>query len=294
MKKLLPIIVALLLAAIASLGIVKWAKESSRSGEQLRVIVAARDLKVGDKLIQSSMASTSIRYPSQGQERAFWQFVFDDYTNPNNMAQLEGRTLGREVKTGQPLLESSLRPVKTIRSAVDWKDGIELSKRAISVPLEDIASVSGLIQVGDFVDVFVTLLVPEKDTGPEKKITMPVQMGQGTGSIEIPYSNPKKGEPMTFCLLQNVKLLAVGSDTAKPEDIDWALDDPFAALTKKSKAKGAVTLAVTPEEAVVFAFTTSNDTAKFVLALRRPGDEHVIDDLKAADLESVLETVGAW
>lgn len=295
MKRVLPILVALLLAAIASFGILKWARTMGRQGQTWTVVVAERALNAGDSLRKTDLGTMQVYAPVTQAAPQFWNFVFEDYVLPQNMGTLEGRVLNREVQPGFPIMRSMLKEIRKDRNIRDWKVDIEKGTRAISLPIDNVAAVSGLVQVGDYVDILVTLAVPKKGDGKERVVTMPVQMGQQSQQMRIPLRDSEDTTPMTFYLMQNVKLLAVGRNTQPPEVAMDQEEDVFEALTKQENMASAVTVAVSPEQAMLFAFATSMGQSKFMLALRRPGDTNIVDreNIRPADYQMMLQAVGA-
>ena len=105
---------------------------------------------------------------------------------------------------------------------------ISPNKRAISIAVDQVKGVSGLIRPGNYVDVIA--FIPESPEGP--------------ATTEI--------------LLQDIKVLAVGSQTDKTiKSIDPAAD---LALTYPS-----VTVEVTPEQAVSIATVSVKGSLTFML-----------------------------
>lgn len=114
-------------------------------------------------------------------------------------------------------------------------------KRALTIRIDSLAAVGGLVNPGDFVDILARLKIPE-NLEDEKSTTNEV----------------------TTVLFQNIQVLAVGTNF-KP-----LTNEPAYELQQKSKELN-VTLAVTPEEAGLLAFAEVNGTLQ--LALRAPVEE---------------------
>ena len=114
-------------------------------------------------------------------------------------------------------------------------------KRALTISIESLAAVGGLVNPGDFVDVLAHLKVPENLEGAKSETTQ-----------------------VTTVLFQNIQVLAVGTNF-KPLG-----NEPAYEMQQKSKTLN-VTLAVTPEEAGLLTFAQSNGTLQ--LALRAPAEE---------------------
>jgi Flp pilus assembly protein CpaB len=114
-----------------------------------------------------------------------------------------------------------------------------VGKRAVTVKIDSLAAVGGLLNAGDFVDVIAQLTVPNKDaTAAEKKT-------------------------VTAMIFQGLQVLAINTNE---EDLG-AYDEQQAMAALK------ITFAVDPQEAGLLAFADKNGTLE--LALRSPDDtEH--------------------
>jgi len=118
-------------------------------------------------------------------------------------------------------------------------------KRALTISIDSLAAVGGLVNPGDFVDIIAKLEIPE-------------ELGEGTDQKKV------KKNPVTSVLFQNIQVLAVGTNF-KP-----LANSPAYELQQKAKQL-TVTLAVTPEEAGLLSFSQSNGTLQ--LALRAPAEQ---------------------
>ena len=104
-------------------------------------------------------------------------------------------------------------------------------KRAVTVMIDSLAAVGGLLNPGDFVDVIAHLNVPE-ESGSEKKKTV------------------------TAMVFQDLQVLAINTN----------LDDPGAYSEQQAQGSLKVTFAVEPQESGLLAFADRN--GKLELALR--------------------------
>jgi len=112
-------------------------------------------------------------------------------------------------------------------------------KRAVTVLIESLSAVGGLLDPGDFVDVIAQLNVPSKTAkGKEKK------------------------DPVTVVIFQHLQILAINTNL----DEKGIYDDQQAAPTLK------ITLAVAPQEAGLMAFAEKN--GKLQLSLRSPTEQN--------------------
>ena len=118
-------------------------------------------------------------------------------------------------------------------------------KRAISIPADSIASLSGMVKPGDYVDVLATLQVPVQ--GPE---------GQMSSQMAV------------VPLFQNVLVLAVGQNTGT-----IASSGGRYAEKEAPAGGGLITLALAPQEANLIAFV--QEQGKVRLTMRSPADAKV-------------------
>ena len=109
-----------------------------------------------------------------------------------------------------------------------------VGKRAVTVMIDSLAAVGGLLNAGDNVDIIAHLIVPLPDG--DKKNTM------------------------TAMIFQNLQVLAVNTN----------LDDPGAYDDQQAVATLKVTFAVDPQEAGLLSFDDRN--GKLELALRSPNE----------------------
>jgi pilus assembly protein CpaB len=127
---------------------------------------------------------------------------------------------GKPQEPGQPLKKSSL--------ALKTPPG----KRAVTVNIESLGAVGGLINPGDFVDIIAQLDVPLKGRSKDKK------------------------ENVTAMIFQKLQILAINTN----------LDQPGAYDEQQKESTLKVTFAVNPQEAGLLAFANKN--GKLQLALR--------------------------
>lgn len=111
-------------------------------------------------------------------------------------------------------------------------------KRALTVQIDSLSAVGGLINPGDYVDVLARLNVPRETVG-------------GAGG---------PAEQLTAMVFQNIQVLAIGTNLSTPGMYD-----------AQNKAGNLyVTLAMDPEEAGLMSFVQQN--GKVQLALRSPSE----------------------
>jgi pilus assembly protein CpaB len=142
-------------------------------------------------------------------------------------SSLVGRVLIFPVKANEPIFESRLAPVDINMGGVAAV--ITPQKRAVAVKVDKVIGVSGFIYPGNRVDILVTL---------------------ATGRTVA---------PMTKTILENILVLAVGSETKEKKGSG-----------EKSSPTDVITLEVTPEEAERLALAATE--GRLQLALRNFSD----------------------
>ena len=126
-----------------------------------------------------------------------------------------------------------------------------VGKRAVTVMIDSLAAVGGLLNAGDFVDVIAQLNVPNQDA--DKKT-------------------------VTAMIFQGLQVLAVNTNE----------DDPGAYDEQQSSTYLKITFAVDPQEAGLLTFANKNGTLE--LALRSP-DESQHQMVKASTWKTLADYV---
>ncbi len=157
------------------------------------------------------------------------------------MVALQEAQQARIQQTGQ--VQKVRKPSLALKTPV--------GKRAVTVMIDSLAAVGGLLNAGDFVDVIAQLNVPSQD--PDKKI-------------------------VTAMIFQGLQVLAVNTNLNDP----GAYDDQQVANTLK------ITFAVDPQEAGLLAFANKNGSLE--LALRSP-DESERQMVKADTWKTLADYV---
>lgn len=137
----------------------------------VKVVVPRRDLQAGMIIDYSNMAIRKI--PES--------FVSPHAITPGTFSAVDGRQLARPVATGTPLLRSSVSIYSSGAFSVRVQDGM----RALTLPVDTVSSVGGLLAPGDNVDLLLT-------------------------------TQTRRGKPVTVPLLTNVKILATGTNYIGP------------------------------------------------------------------------------
>lgn len=137
------------------------------SRQAIQVVVAATNLNVGDLITGQNAQVRQI--PKS--------YVHVDSVTPNRFdAVLAGRQIIHPVRKGEPILSVHVNKVKV----EGLSSLIEPGQRAITIPVDTLDTISGFLNPGDFVDLYITLKDGERDR--------------------------------TVPLVENVKVLATGQD----------------------------------------------------------------------------------
>jgi pilus assembly protein CpaB len=130
--------------------------------------------------------------------------------------------------------ESAVKEKKFVSLALRTPAG----KRAVTLKMDSLGAVGGLVNPGDYVDIISHLNVPARD--PKVK---------------------DKKDSVTAMIFQNIQILAINTN----------IDQPGTYEEQQRDAGLKVTVAVTPEEASLLAFAEKN--GKLELALRSPNEK---------------------
>ena len=162
--------VALLIGLLAALAARSYlssrmdAMEAQSRGSKVSVVVAKRELRRGERLSSENVAVRSI--PSD--------FAHSNAVLPSDFDRLDGQPLAFPVKPGEMVLWSLMEG----KRAPTFSARVDAGHRAITVPVDEINSISGLLEPGDTIDLMVTF--------------------------------DRKGKKTTLTLLQSVRVMATG------------------------------------------------------------------------------------
>lgn len=235
-KKLL--IAAIIVGALAACLMALYANQMRKEkrdliGDTVAVVKAARNIPAGTPLTQDLVTT---------------DLVPVKFLPPNPIMQEDlgiylDSPLAVNVKDGSMILTSDFSVAEVSR---DLSGKVPEEERALSIPVDAISGVSGLLMPGDRVDLLGTFPVSSKEEL--------IPDAGGGGSVGY----------VTMTLLQNVTLLAVGQQ----------LSGVGAQQDGRRNNYSTVTVAVTVDEAELL--TIAQTRGKLMLLLRRR------DDIKTA------------
>ncbi|MEW6170050.1 MAG: Flp pilus assembly protein CpaB [Candidatus Omnitrophota bacterium] len=236
MKNKIPLIIAAVCGLVAVVLINSYLSQQRQ--EAMRQAQMQTRRAAQEDLVRVLVAKNDIVQGKIVEEKDLKQeAVPKEYLQPKAATSLE-RVVGKitiaSIAKGEQILLSKLAlPGETGSLANRTPAG----KRAITVPVDNIAGISGLLKPGDYVDVLSK--IPTPVTGPDGKQQMQLT---------------------TMPLFQNVLVLAVGSDVG-------------GGAQTKEKGASTVTLALGPQEASLISFV--QEQGKIQLLLRSPTDTQV-------------------
>lgn len=134
-------------------------------------------------------------------------------------------------------------------------DDIKSGMRAVSINVSGASAVSGMVRPNDRIDVIGTFSFPSR---------------QHPGELEL----------VTLTVIQDVTVLATGTETAKT----------LGSSTRRAGSYNTVTLEVTPREAEMLVFA-EQIKGRIALALRNPGDVHYEAELPRVNFEKIEEEI---
>jgi pilus assembly protein CpaB len=149
--------------------------EAQSKGKTVNLVVAKRDLVRGDSLSSDNVAVRAI--PTD--------FAQSGAVLPEQFGSIEGEAIGFDLKAGEMLMWSQMEGKKV----PTFSARIESGRRAITVAVDEINSISGLLEPGDLIDLLVTV------DQQGQKITVPLLQGvrvMATGQRSA--DDPKSGE----------------------------------------------------------------------------------------------------
>lgn len=151
--------------------------EARGKGKTVSLVVAKRELKRGDKLSSENVAVRAIP-TDYAHSAAIAPDVFD---------RIDGQVLAYPVRAGELILWGLMEGKKV----PTFSSRVEVGHRAMTVPVDEINSISGLLEPGDMIDLIVTI---EKKG---RKITLPLLQGvqvmaTGQRSVDAPKDGERK------------------------------------------------------------------------------------------------------
>lgn len=252
MKNKLVLLIAVIVGLFAFLLSARYlSKERDKlyaGAVKIEVIAASRDLP----------AMTVIKTEDLGRKRVYKSAVGENVFLVEDLNKLKGKRLKYSVQKGSPLMWSQVDMPRDVASGLAPIIGER--KRAISIAISGAPAVSGLVKPNDHVDVLGTFTFPSR-------------------------TNPQQMESVTLTLMQNVVVLATGSQIAGQEDEN----------ARAQQGYSTVTFEVSPEEAEILVFAQQT-RGQLYLTLRNSNDIYTKEYFPSVNfeyLESELQKINA-
>ena len=148
---ILLLVIALVTGTLASLGASSYIRKTVNAYQasidaryrKVRVVVAAANLPAGTELTSANVSARPI-------PRAF---LHDDAIPVERWSAYQGKPARVDLTEGAPLLLSQIDQQNT----TGFTKALEPGKRALTVPVDQITSISGLLAPGDRVDILLSL-----------------------------------------------------------------------------------------------------------------------------------------
>ena len=223
-------------------------KNKLKARTQLVTLVRIKDTKLeGETIERQDIAPYETeRFKSHTTNEILWA---------NRERDVIKHKLDHTVQRGTILTYSDFKPEK-----IRVKDGlagiINPGERAVSIPVDSIASVTGLVKPGDSVDILGTFSFPSL---------------KGDASMDL----------VTMTILQSVHILATGKEMA-------TATQRFG-RSNRQKGYSSVTLALTPSEVEMIVFAMQK--GRLTLSLRSYQETSFKDDLPSVNFKYLEEKI---
>lgn len=224
----------------------RWQKLQA---SQTSVLIAKRDIPAGGVIDPNALEI---------------KIVPNQFVQPGAVTSLDrisGMTVTTPISKGEQIILSKLSFQPTGSLAPNVPPG----KRAITISIDNIASLAGLLKPGDYVDVIALLPIP-------------TQTQEGKTTVKI----------TTLQLFQKVLVLAVGKEMAQTSREEEGSRYSREAQRSSSDKAPLITLALSPQEANLIAFV--QEQGKIKLVLRSPTDVKV-EPIQPASWETLFSYI---
>jgi pilus assembly protein CpaB len=197
--------------------------------QMVQVVVASGDLPVGSKVDSSTMSVRKI--PSE--------YVNSDVITPDLFDSIDGAVLIKPLGHGKMLSQEYIN----LNIPKDFSDTIQIGHRAITIQVDEINSISGLVRPGNFIDLYARM----------QGSSIPALDSSDSGEVVIP-------------VLEDVFVLATDRHSARPNEDEFINMNP----ADHRRTYDTLTLEVTPKEAALISLAESRGS--LIASLRNTKD----------------------
>jgi Flp pilus assembly protein CpaB len=203
------------------------AAKAAREKKKIAILVAARPIAAGVPISADDLVIQEI--PAEYKQPGAM--------NPSD--EIMGKTALSPISQGEQILKNKLgAPPEKSKTITEMTPK---GKRAVPVAVDNIASLAGLIQPGDYVDALAIITPP-----PGSNIYTIVNRSAGLEDSK----NEQKA--VTLPLFQHVQILAIGADTGGPRGMSRG-------------GANTVTLSLTPQESALASFILEQGKIRLVM-----------------------------
>ena len=242
-RTLLLLVVAIALGALAAFGARGYLSEQlALERERLAprqpsvpVVVAKLDLARGETVSAENMAVRDMPR----------EFLPAGTVTPERFDAVAGARLLQPMRAGEPLLQLAVAAPDAGAFSARLRSGV----RALTIAVDEVNSLSGMLQPGDRIDLMLSVRLP------------------GSNGAPLP-------QEVTRALMQDVRVLATGRQVRPGDD-----DRPGA------RSYTAITIEVSPEQAQ--RLVVAQRSGKLTAMLRNPGDREPVAQ-RALDVYGLL------
>jgi len=213
--------------------------------EMVQVIVANSNLAIGSVVDPSTMAVR--RVPAE--------YVNSDVITPDQFNTIQGAVLIKPIRSGRMLSQDYI----DLKIPKDFSGTIQVGHRAITIQVDEINSISGMIRPGNYIDLFTRL----------QANSIPALSSSVTGDVVIP-------------VLEDVQVLATDHRSARPNEDEFKNFDP----RDQQRVYNTLTLEVTPKEAALIAIAESRGSLVATLRNAKDTGGTMFSKISLADLFS--------
>ena len=210
--------------------------------EPVRIVVARRNIPANEPLEVEWVAARAV--PKK--------FVHANAIYPEEVDLIISRELVYPIRAGDPILWMDFKGGERYRG---FSTMIKESERAMTVRVDEMSTIAGLIQPGDHIDMLGTF----------KRTSDSRDSRDSRNELET-----------TITLLQNVVVLAIGQITSARSG-----------MRKDRSASGMLTILVTPEEAALLIH--AQRVGKLYNVLRNPEDIETFENLPKITFADILQ-----
>jgi len=195
-------------------------------GGTVAVVVPIKALPPGALLEEDVVASRNVSA----------DFIYEDTITVAQFDAFRGQALIRPVERGRPLRKGDIREV-----FADFSGTLKTGRRAITIAIDEINSVSHMVEPGNMVDLLLVIASGDETPGSNNQTVVP--------------------------FLDQIKVLATGQKITQ--------DDPANAGNERRRSYSNLTLEVSPSQAA--RLTLAQELGKIRAVLRNEKDRQEVD-----------------